>query len=98
MIRHSAIAVLLVLLFFAHANAREPVFLKMNHQFPENTLGSQIDYWFAQEVKKQTQGEVSIRIFWDNGLGGPEENLSLISRGCWRWLPCLRDISRINCP
>ncbi|MCP4349422.1 MAG: hypothetical protein GY795_28410 [Desulfobacterales bacterium] len=54
--------------------------LKMNHQFPETAAGSKIDQWFADEVKKGTNGEVEIRIFWSNALGEPKENLPLLSK------------------
>lgn len=52
--------------------------LKMNHQFPSNAVGSRLDQWFADEVKKVTGGEVEIRIYWSNKLGEPKENLLLL--------------------
>jgi len=55
--------------------------LKMNHQFPENTAGSKIDQWFADEIKLKTGGGVEIRMFWSNGLGEPRDNLSLLQGG-----------------
>lgn len=58
-----------------------PILLKMNHQFPENTMGSKVDAWFADQVNKRTNGQVIIKIFWSNQLGEPRDNLSLISRG-----------------
>lgn len=58
-----------------------PIVLKMNHQFPENTPGSKIDQWFAEKIAQRTQGRIIINIHWSNGLGGPRDNLSLISRG-----------------
>lgn len=67
----------LVLPFPAHAKT----VLKMNHQFPANTVGSRIDQWFADEIERLTNGEIEIRIFWDNGLGGPRENLALLKQG-----------------
>lgn len=81
MIFHIAKALLVVFFCFAQAYAGPPAVLKMNHQFPENTPGSKIDQWFADQVRKRTDGELTIRIFWSNGLGGPRENLSMISRG-----------------
>ena len=38
--------------------------LKLNSQWPATTAGSKVDQWFADEVKKRTNGEVEIRIFW----------------------------------
>ncbi|MGE0085973.1 MAG: TRAP transporter substrate-binding protein DctP [Desulfococcaceae bacterium] len=53
----------------------------MNHQFPEDTAGSKLDQWFADEVAKATEGEVEIKIWWSNTLGAAKENLKLLSTG-----------------
>ena len=63
------------------AAATDSLTLKMNHQFPESAPGSKIDAWFAEQVKIRTKGKLTIEIYWSNGLGGPRDNLSLISRG-----------------
>ncbi len=63
------------------ATAMDTIVLKMNHQFPENTPGSKIDTWFADQVNKRTKGKLTINIYWSNSLGDPRDNLSLISRG-----------------
>ncbi len=63
---------------FWAADVAATMVLKMNHQFPATTAGSKIDQWFADEIQKATGGEVQIRIFWDNGLGGPKTNLKLL--------------------
>lgn len=55
--------------------------LKLNSQWPANTAGSKVDQWFADEVKKRTNGEVEIRIFWSEALGKAGENLSLMQSG-----------------
>ena len=55
--------------------------LMMNHQFPEDTAGSKLDQWFADEVAKATEGEVEIKIYWSNTLGAAKENLKLLSSG-----------------
>ncbi len=55
--------------------------LTMNHQFPKDTAGSKIDQWFADEIHSATKGAVKIKIFWSNGLGTPQDNLSLLRRG-----------------
>lgn len=52
--------------------------LKLNSQWPSTTVGSKVDQWFADEVKKRTNGEVEIRIFWSEALGKANENLSLM--------------------
>lgn len=55
--------------------------LRMNHQFPATAAASKIDRWFADRIREATEGEVTIRIFWSNGLGEPRENLSLLRNG-----------------
>jgi TRAP-type transport system periplasmic protein len=55
--------------------------LRLNHQFPAAAEGSKIDQWFADEVKKATNGEVEIQIFWSNALGAAKENLTLLKGG-----------------
>ena len=54
------------------------IVLKMNHQFPADAAGSQIDQWFADEVKRLSEGQLEIRIYWSNMLGEPRENLALL--------------------
>jgi len=55
--------------------------LKLNSQWPATTAGSKVDQWFAEEVKRRTNGEVDIRIFWSEALGKANENLSLMQSG-----------------
>ncbi len=55
--------------------------LKLNSQWPATTAGSKVDQWFADEVKKRTNGEVEIRIFWSEALGKAAENLTLMQKG-----------------
>ena len=67
-----------ILLFSLSGVCGAKTVLSMNHQFPPDTVGSRLDQWFADRIKKDTQGEVEIKIFWNNGLGEPDENLSLL--------------------
>ncbi|MEO5882067.1 MAG: TRAP transporter substrate-binding protein DctP [Caldimonas sp.] len=55
--------------------------IRMNHQMAASTAGSIVDQWFADEVKKRTNGEVEIKIFFSNGLGAAKETLSLLENG-----------------
>lgn len=55
--------------------------LKLNHQMAANTVGSQVDQWFADEVAKRTGNEVQIKIFWSEALGKAKENLQLVKDG-----------------
>ena len=76
---YAVAAPLFVLLYNVEAEAK--TVFKMNHQFPASTAGSLIDKWFAEEIAKETDGEITIRIFWSDGLGGPQENLSMLKNG-----------------
>ncbi len=73
--------IMVCLILFALPNVFAKTVLKMNHQFPSTTAGSKIDQWFADKIKERTKGDVVIKIFWSNGLGGPKENLMLLKMG-----------------
>jgi TRAP-type C4-dicarboxylate transport system substrate-binding protein len=55
--------------------------LNLNSQWPATTVGSQVDQWFADEIKRRTNGEVEIKIFWSESLGTPTETLTLMQEG-----------------
>jgi len=55
--------------------------LRMNHQMTATTAGSIVDQWFADEVKKRTNGAVEMKIFFSSGLGEVKETLSLLESG-----------------
>ena len=55
--------------------------LKLNHQMAANTVGSQVDQWFADEIAKRTNNEVQIKVFWSEALGKAKENLQLVKDG-----------------
>lgn len=55
--------------------------LRMSSQWTENTIGSQVDKWWAQEIEKRTNGKVKIKIFFEGALGKAKENLTLIQQG-----------------
>lgn len=65
----------------APASAQTKHTLKLNSQWPATTAGSKVDQWFADEVKKRTNGDVEIRIFWSEALGKAAENLTLMQKG-----------------
>lgn len=70
-----------LLLAGAVTQAMAATTLKLNSQWPANTAGSKVDQWFADEVKKRTNGEIEIRIFWSEALGKAAENLQLMQSG-----------------
>ncbi len=57
------------------------VLLRANSQWNENHTGSQVDKWWAEEIKKRTNGEVEIKLFFGGALGKAKENLPLLSQG-----------------
>lgn len=68
-----------ILLMFSQADAA--TVLRMNHQFPAKAAGSKIDQWFADEIKRMTDGDLQIQIFWNNALGNPKDNLLMLKTG-----------------
>ena len=79
--RLSVLGFLFLCIFVFSSDVSAKVVLKMNHQFPAAAEGSKIDQWFMDEVKKATNGEVEIQIFWSNALGAAKENLTLLKGG-----------------
>ena len=63
------------------ATAGAETTLRMSSQWTENTIGSQVDKWWSQEIEKRTKGQVKIKIFFEGALGKAKENLTLIQQG-----------------
>ena len=63
-----------------------------------NTAGSIVDQWFADEVKKRTNGAVEMKIFFSNGLGEVKETLSLLESGAIDVAALSPGYFLINCP
>ena len=57
------------------------VLLRANSQWNETHAGSQVDKWWADEIKKRTNGEVEIKLFFGGALGKAQENLGLLQQG-----------------
>lgn len=57
------------------------VLLRANSQWNETHAGSQVDKWWAEEIKKRTNGEVEIKLFFGGALGKAQENLPLLQEG-----------------
>lgn len=55
--------------------------LRANSQWNETHAGSQVDKWWADEIKKRTNGEVEIKLFFGGALGKAQENLPLLQQG-----------------
>ena len=57
------------------------VTLRANSQWPETHAGSQVDKWWADEIRSRTGGEVDIQLFFGGALGKAKENLELLRTG-----------------
>src|SRR5690554_5408024 len=55
--------------------------LNFNSQVLENTVPGQIEKWFAEEITSRSDGEVTVRVFFGEGLGSATESLSLMADG-----------------
>ena len=55
--------------------------LRANSQWTEVHAGSKVDMWWADEIKKRTNGEVEIKLFFGGALGKAQENLPLLQEG-----------------
>lgn len=55
--------------------------LNFNSQVLENTVSGQIEKWFAEEVTRRSEGEITINVFFGEGLGKATESLSLMEDG-----------------
>lgn len=55
--------------------------LRANSQWNETHAGSQVDKWWAEEIKKRTNGEIEIKLFFGGALGKAQENLPLLQQG-----------------
>jgi TRAP-type transport system periplasmic protein len=70
-------------LFVSSAFAQEYPKLKIRlaHFLTPNFTGSIVDQWFADELKKRSNGNVEIQIFWAGSLGKATELLQLAGSG-----------------
>lgn len=55
--------------------------LNFNSQVLEHTVSGQIEKWFADEVTRRSEGELTIRVFFGEGLGKATESLTLMQDG-----------------
>jgi TRAP-type C4-dicarboxylate transport system substrate-binding protein len=55
--------------------------IRFGHFAPATTGHAQVDQWFADEVAKRSNNQVTIRFFWAGAAGKPNELLGLVSQG-----------------
>ena len=76
-----------VLLGASRNGAEAKTVLRANSQWNETHAGSQVDKWWAEEIKKRTNGEVEIKLFFGGALGKAQENLPLLRAGIANMTP-----------
>ena len=54
---------------------------KLSTQWVENTVTSQTNRWWAEELEKRSQGKMKVKIFYAGTLAKATENLQLIRSG-----------------
>ncbi|HLS68802.1 MAG TPA: TRAP transporter substrate-binding protein DctP [Kiloniellales bacterium] len=55
--------------------------LNFNSQVLENTVSGQVEKWFAEEITRRSDGDLTVRVFFGEGLGKASESLSLMADG-----------------
>jgi TRAP-type C4-dicarboxylate transport system substrate-binding protein len=65
----------------AHAQQYPKTELNFAHFAPSTTGHAQVDQWFANEVAKRSNNQVTVKYFWAGAMGKPNELLGLVSRG-----------------
>lgn len=55
--------------------------LNFNSQVLEHTASGQAEKWFAEEVTARSDGDLTVRVFFGEGLGSATESLSLMADG-----------------
>ena len=77
----SGLFVAIVCISGVTSTASAKTVLRANSQWNETHAGSQVDKWWAEEIKKRTNGEVEIKLFFGGALGKAQENLPLLQQG-----------------
>lgn len=66
---------------FAHAADYPKLKLKMGHFLPATFAQAEVDQWFADEVKRRSDGAIEIEVYWAGSMGNASELLGLVSAG-----------------
>lgn len=65
----------------AQADEYPKIKMKMGHFLPATFAQADVDQWFADEVKRRSNGAIEIEIFWAGAMGSAAELLGLASAG-----------------
>lgn len=55
--------------------------LRMAHSFPSDWTQTEVDQWWADEIRERSDGQIRINIMWAGAGGEPGEILRLVRRG-----------------
>ncbi len=55
--------------------------LRMAHSFPSNWAQTEVDQWWADEIRKRSNNQIRITIMWAGAGGEPTEILRLVRSG-----------------
>jgi TRAP-type C4-dicarboxylate transport system substrate-binding protein len=81
-IRASVAGVLLaVSSSITHSQDYPELNLRLAHTYHATTAQSQIDQWWADEIRKRSGGKIKIQIFWAEALGKQNEMIDIVGKG-----------------
>lgn len=76
------IALLLITSWSAASGADYPdLNLRLAHTYHATTAQSQIDQWWADEIRKRSGGKIKVQIFWSEALGKQNEMIDIVGKG-----------------
>ena len=55
--------------------------LRLAHAFPSTWAQTEVDQWWADEIKKRSDGKINVTIMWAGSGGAPLEILNLVGSG-----------------
>lgn len=55
--------------------------LRLAHTYHATTAQSQIDQWWADEIRKRSGGKIKVQIFWAEALGKQNEMIDIVGKG-----------------
>ncbi|MFA5521145.1 MAG: TRAP transporter substrate-binding protein DctP [Castellaniella sp.] len=83
--KKAVIAAALTLPFVAQAQADTVEYpklkLRLAHILTANFPGSQVDQWYIDEIKRRSDGKITIQPFWAGSMGRPQEFIDLAKSG-----------------
>jgi len=88
---------------FAQAADYPKLKLKMGHFLPATFAQAEVDQWFADEVKRRSDGAIEVEIYWAGSMGNAAELLGLVGAGAvelaafpWTYYPTQFGLSGVG--